>query len=124
MKLMLRVFFIHFTLEDSNGSRYKRTKTHKDFPPDVTPEAAYAELEHKYGKSTNSDMWDGKLGCQIAPPQFIEINSHSIVDVEREKVELPSEKTYEVPLFDGVTLKSCLQDSPDLKAKKFKRRRK
>lgn len=121
MKQVLRIFYTKFTLEDTNGSRYKRIKQHQDFPSDVSPEAAKAELESKHGKSTDSNLWDGKLGCKIAPHSFIEINSHSLCDAEREQVVLESEKAYEVPLFDGVTLRECLQDSPSLKAKKFKK---
>jgi len=121
---MLRVFFTLSELNDSNGKVYKRTKTHQDFPPDVTPEAAYAELHHKHGKVDECTMWDKELGVWITPPKYVEVISHSLVDVDREQVVLPSDKTFEVPLFDGVTLKECLQDSPNLKSKKFAQRRK
>lgn len=123
MRTMLRVFWTHCTLPDSNGSHYKRNKTHTDFPPDVTPEAACEELLHKYGRSTDSSLWDKELGVWITPPQYAEINSHTMVDVDREKVTIgPEERAIEQPLFDGITLKACLQDSPDLKSKRFKQR--
>lgn len=123
MNLKLRLFYTRFTLEDSNGSRYKRIKCQLDFPSDVSPEAAKAELEHKYGKSTDSSLWDGKVGCQIAPHSFIEINSHSIVDVDRKPEPIGlAEKSWEVPLFPGKVLNDCLMDSPNIGLKRRKRK--
>jgi len=82
------------------------------------------ESAHKHGKVDECTMWDKELGVWITPPKYVEVISHSLVDVDREQVVLPSDRTFEVPLFDGVTLKECLQDSPNLKSKKFAQRRK
>lgn len=123
MKRVLRLFYTLFTMEDSNASKYKRTKTHQDYPADVTPEAAKAELESKYGKSTSSDLWDKKVGCQIAPNSFIEINSHSIVDADRKPEPIgPVKKSWEVPLFPGKVLNDCLMDSPNIGLKRRKKK--
>lgn len=122
MKTVLRVYYISHRLKQKH---YEDTACFLDYPPDVSPEAAYAELLTKRG-----GVLDGKkeveilqgLKIKVAPDEYITINSHSFVDADRKPVILESERYTERELpFAFNEMRNCLQDSPDLKAKKFKK---
>jgi hypothetical protein len=115
--MKLRVFYSLHVLKEKH---YTVTQHHFDFPSDVTPEAAYAELYSKHGR-VESSMWDQELGTNIASPKYAEIHHHSMVDADREPVMLPSEKMIEQAL-PGIDFKACLKDSPNMKHKRRKSR--
>lgn len=116
-----RIFVTLYTLADSNGTRYLKEKREFDFSDDVHLEAAYAEIHDKFGMLGRDNRKDKSGNAILAPLKYAVIHGHQKVNEHRESVVLESDKTYEVPLFDAMTLKSCLQDSPALKAKKFKK---
>lgn len=109
----LRVFFV-IHQRKAGTTNYAKIRTHQDFS-DSTPNEAAESIYKKHGQFAMCPR------TNRAPDEWAEIHSHTYIDPHREKVVLESEKTYEVPLFDALTLKACLQDSPDLKAKKFKK---
>lgn len=121
MKTVLRLFYISHRLKQKH---YEDTHCFLDFPADVNPEAAYAELLTKRG-----GILDGKkeveilqgLKIKVAPDEYITISSHSFVDADRKPVILEADRYYEAELFGPMEMRACLQDSPDLKAKKFKK---
>lgn len=123
--MKLRVYFIRHRLKHS---RYENIREHFDFPSDITPEAAYAELLTKYGsvmdgrKEVECEAFVGQR-IKVAPDQYITINSHALVDEKRESVVLPSDRFIDQALFGPMELRACLQDSPDLKARTFARKR-
>jgi hypothetical protein len=122
MEMVLRVFLTRHVLKQKH---YALTQEQHDFPPDILPEAAYAELLTKHGSVLKAkaevEILQG-LKIKVAPDQFITINSHSLVDVDRPKMEVgPVERHTEQALpFD---FKACLQDSPNLSAKRKRRHR-
>lgn len=116
-----RIFVTLYTLADSNGTRYSKEKREFDFPDDVHLEAAYAEIHDKFGMLGRDNRKDQSGNAILAPLKYAVIHGHQKVNEHREKVVLMEEKAYEVPLFDGVTLKECLMDSPELKAKKMRK---
>lgn len=119
----LRVFFSRHKLKET---RYHTTQEHRDFDLKVEPKKAYRLIVEEHGSVLDGDrevefFTDQKL--KVAPREYVTIHSHSIVDPEREQVVLPGEKTYQADLLDPITLRNCLQDSPNRAAKRRHRKK-
>lgn len=114
----LRVFFLKNVIHNAGGKnpRYEKTPMQQDFPEGTEPQEAYRKLLQKHGAVTDSKEKATILtGEQIlvAPAVFITINSHTIVDLDREKVEIESERVIEQPLFSGVELFKAQSTKPE-----------
>jgi len=105
----LRVFYvIHQRKQGTNN--YAKIKTHKDFPAGNAHEA-YDSLYKEHGRFYMDDR------TLRAPDEWVEINSHTFVDLDREKPRMEFEKVFEQPLFDPITLKNCLSRDPSKRRK-------
>ena len=123
--MKLRLFYSSHKLKQT---KYETTQCSQDFPADVSPEAAYAELLTKQGSILTGDKTVETLmglRVKVAPTEYITINSHTYVD-ERVKIESgPVVRHQELPLpFTADECRAVLQDSPELKRKEFIRKRK
>jgi hypothetical protein len=110
---VLRIFFTIHELADRSSNRYSKRKESRDFPADMAIEAAHSALYKEFGALD--------LSKANAPTKYCVIHSHTVLENEREKVVLANEKAVEQPLFDPITLKECLMDSPRMAAKRKNR---
>jgi len=105
----LRVFYV-IHQRKQGSTNYAKIRTHKDFPK-YTPDEAYEWLYKEHGRFFMDER------TNRAPDEWVEINSHTMVDLEREKPRMEFEKAYEQPLFDPITLKNCLSRDPSKRRK-------
>lgn len=105
----LRIFFQKHVIQNAAGIHpsYKKTPHTEDFPEVTDPQKAYRELFRKHGAVTDSKEYANILLGEktlVAPGTYITINSHTIVDLDREKEVIESERVTEQPLFSGAEL--------------------
>lgn len=116
----LRVFFQKHVIQNSAGIHpsYKKTPMFDDFPESTDPQQAYRELFRKHGAVTDSKEYATILTGEktlVAPGTCITINSHTIVDLDREKAQIESERVIEQSLFDGTELFAAQSRKPEPK---------
>lgn len=102
---ILRVFFVIHTRK-SGTNNYSKVRTHQDFE-DHDHIKAYDHLYNHYGRFAMNDR------TNRAPDEWVEINSHTFIDPDREVVRLPEERVYEAPLFPAEFYKETLSRKPE-----------
>jgi len=116
--MKLRVFFVRHTLSQAMAGKHQYTKNQEsaDFPEDTPWRVAYDALYKQIGHVTDSSM-NG-----IAPAQYVTINSHTLVNEEREQVRLPEERMQEQDLLSPMDLKNSLGEKPGSTPKRKRRK--
>lgn len=116
----LRVFYLKHVIKNAAGLHpsYDRTPSFADFPEGISPQNAYRQLLQHHGsikdsKETATIMTGEKT--LVAPGKYITINSHTYVDPEREKAEIPTERVVEQDLLDGRSLFAAQGKKPEPK---------
>lgn len=114
----LRVFFTKNVIKNAAGLHpsYHRTPHAEDFPETTDPQEAYRKLLQSYGSVQDSKeqfkILTGEM-ILVAPGQFITINSHTYVELDREKAVIESERMTERPLLSGTDLFAAQSRKPE-----------
>lgn len=109
---VLRVFFSLYTkgAQNSYGQyHWKREKQHYDYAPDMTPEAATEDIIKQYGDRPSPSGAHHRS-------HFAVVHSHMLIP-DLPVAEFKGWRAFEVPLFDGLTLKACQSVKPGSRKK-------